>query len=88
MANVYFNDTITKDNPIACCSAWNKYCYKMHLCRVVVFRKSAGDSARSRSVHLLFVAAEADSFVVGTSSRVDSRLKTKWNELPPELESL
>jgi hypothetical protein len=88
VANVYFNDTITKDNPIACCLAWNKYCYKTHLCRVAVFRKSAGDSARTRSVHLLLVAADADCFVVDTSSRVDSRLKTKWIKLPLVLESL
>ena len=60
----------------------------IHLCRVAVFRKSTGDSARSRSVQLLLVAAEADHFVVVAPSRVDSRLKTRWTKPTPEMESL
>jgi len=85
---MHFNDTITKDSPIACCLAGNKYCYNIRLCRVAVFRKSTGDSARSRSVQLLSVAAETDGFVVDASSLFDSRLKTRWMKPPPEMESL
>jgi hypothetical protein len=86
VANVHFNDTITKDNPIACRSVWNKYCYKINLCRVVVFRKSKSDAARSRSVQLLFAAGEADRCLVDAPSRVDSRLKTGWMKVRPDLE--
>lgn len=88
MANVYFNDTITKDSPIACCPAGNKYCYKIHLCHVAVFRKSTGDSVHNRSVQFLLVAAEADRCMVDALSLVDPRLKTSWMKLPPEMESL
>jgi hypothetical protein len=88
VANGYFNDTITKDSPIACCPAWNKYWYKINLRRAAVFRKPKGDSARRRSVRFMLVAAETDCCLVDASSRDDSRLKTRWMKPPPDLKYL